>query len=140
MVLTSLVLGGSALADEHSTKAGQYTIHHNAFTADTLNPEVALAYGIQRSKHRGLLNVSVIKEQAGTTGQPTPASVDVHIVNLMGQKSGIPMREIRDTGAVYYIGEFPVYDGQTIDFEIQVKPEGDTQTHSARMSQEFYTE
>lgn len=125
---------------EHSTQAGQYTIHHNAFTADTLNPDVARAYGFQRSKYRGLLNVSVIKEQAGTTGTSTPAAVDVDIVNLTGQKSRIPMREIKDKDAVYYMGEFPVYNRQTINFDIQVKPQGDTESHSVKMSQEFYTE
>lgn len=140
LAAAGLIVGAPTLADDHSTKAGQYTIHHNAFTADTINPDVALAYGIQRSKYRGLLNVSVIKEQAGTTGQSTPATVDVDIVNLTGQKSRIPMREIKDKDAVYYIGEFPVYNQQTIDFEIQVRPEGETQAHSVRMSQEFFTE
>ncbi len=125
---------------EHSTQAGQYTIHHNAFTADTLNPDVARAYGFQRSKYRGLLNVSVIKEQTGTTGTSTPAAVDVDIVNLTGQKSRIPMREIKDKDAVYYMGEFPVYNRQTINFEIQVKPQGEAESHSVKMSQEFYTE
>ena len=125
---------------ENSTQAGQYTIHHNAFTADTLNPDVARAYGFQRSKYRGLLNVSVIKEQAGTTGTSTPAAVDVDIVNLTGQKSRIPMREIKDKDAVYYMGEFPVYNRQTINFEIKVKPQGEAESHSLKMSQEFFTE
>jgi hypothetical protein len=125
---------------EHSTQAGQYTIHHNAFTADTLSPDVARAYGFQRSKYRGLLNVSVIKEQPGTTGTSTPAAVDVAIVNLTGQKSRIPMREIKDKEAIYYMGEFPVYNRQTINFDIEVKPEGEGKAHSVKMSQEFFTE
>jgi hypothetical protein len=139
LAATALVFQLPVMA-ENSTQAGQYTIHHNAFTADTLNPDVALAYGFQRSKHRGLLNVSVIKEQAGTTGTSTPAAVDVDIVNLTGQKSRIPMREIKDKDAVYYMGEFPVYNRQTINFEINVKAQGATESHSVKMSQEFYTE
>ena len=63
----------SALA-ENSTTAGGFTIHHNAFTTSTLTPEVAKAYGIQRSKFRGMLNVSVIKEKEGTTGTSVPAT------------------------------------------------------------------
>jgi Domain of unknown function (DUF4426) len=139
LAAAGLMIALPVLAD-HSTQAGQYTIHHNAFTADILNPDVALAYGIQRSKYRGLLNVSVIKEQAGTTGTSTPATVDVDIVNLTGQKSRIPMREIKDKEAVYYIGEFPVYNQQTINFEIQVTPQGETQAYSVKMSQEFFTD
>lgn len=134
------LLSSLPVMGENSTRAGQYTIHHNAFTADTLSPDVARAYGFQRSKYRGLLNVSVIKEQAGTTGTPTPAAVDVDIVSLTGQKSRIPMREIKDKDAVYYMGEFPVYDRQTINFEIQVKPQGAGESQTVKMSQEFYTE
>jgi hypothetical protein len=125
---------------ENSTPAGPYTIHHSAFRADTLNPDVARSYGFQRSKHRGLLNVSVIKEQPGTIGTSTPAMVDVDIVNLMGQRSRIPMREIKDKEAVYYMGEFPIYDQQTVNFEIKVKPQGEGDTQLVKMSQEFYTE
>lgn len=144
LTLAALVAVGSAFhgqaAAENSTKAGAYTIHYSAFTADTLSPEIASAYGLQRSKNRGLLNVSVIKEAAGTTGTSTTATVEVDIVALTGQKSPIPMRELKDKGAVYYIGEFPVYNQQKIDFEIQVKPQGDSETHLVKMSQEFFTD
>ena len=125
---------------ENSTKAGGYVIHHNAFSADTLSPDVAKAYGIQRSKYRGLLNVSVIKEEAGTTGASTPARVEVNTVNLTGQKSRIPMRELKDQGASYYFGEFPVQDQQTVSFVIDVTPEGSTETYSTKLSQQFFTE
>ena len=139
LAMAGLALSPLALAEE-STQAGEYTIHHNAFRADTLSPDVARTYGFQRSKHRGLLNVSVIKEQKGTTGISTPATVDVDIVNLMGQKSPIPMREIKDQEAVYYMGEFPIYNEQTINFEIRVKPQGETTTRVVKMSQEFFTD
>ncbi len=125
---------------ENSTKASGYVIHHNAFSADTLSPDVAKAYGIQRSKYRGLLNVSVIKEEAGTTGTSTAAQVEVNTVNLTGQKSRIPMRELKDKGAIYYVGEFPVHDQQTINFVLDVTPEGSTETFSAKLSQQFFTE
>ena len=49
----------SAIAD--TTEVNGYTIHHNAFTTDTLNPEVAKTYGLQRSKYRGMLVVTVLK-------------------------------------------------------------------------------
>ena len=125
---------------ENSTKAGGYVIHHNAFSADTLSPDVAKAYGIQRSKYRGLLNVSVIKAEAGTTGTPTAARVEVNTVNLTGQKSRIPMRELKDQDAIYYIGELPVHDQQTVNFVIEVTPEGSKETYSAKLSQQFFTE
>jgi hypothetical protein len=136
----TLVAPFSAVA-ENSTSVGGYTIHHNAFTSDTLTPAIANAYGFQRSKYRGLLNVSVIKEEAGTMGKSVPANVDAKILTLMGQTSRLPMREIEEGDeAVYYIGEFPVHDEQVINFVIEVTPQGTAETYTIRMDHQFFTE
>ena len=125
---------------ENSTSVDGYTIPHNAFTSDTLTPEIAKAYGIQRSKYRGLLSVSVVKDAPGTTGTSVPAQVDAKIVTLTGQSSRLPMREIKEGDeAVYYIGEFPVHDQQKIDFVIDVTPQGNQKTYTMRMDQQFFT-
>jgi len=122
-----------------STATDGYVIHHNAFTADTLDAAVAQRYGIQRSKQRGVLNVSVIKEKAGTTGVPTAARVEVSATNQNGQKQHVPMRELKDQEAVYYIGEFPVQDQETLNFAIAVTPEGSAKAIHAKTSQQFFT-
>lgn len=134
----ALAVPALATAD-NSTSVDGYTIHHNAFTSDILNPEVAKTYGLQRSKQRGLLNVSVIKEKPGTTGEPVPARVEVHTVALTGQRARLPMREIKEQDAVYYIGELSVRDQETVSFDIQVVPEGSDKTYGMRMSQQFFT-
>jgi hypothetical protein len=144
ILIAGLTVASALLATpvwaENSSRFGEFTVHHSAFTSDTLNTDVARAYGIQRSKHRGLLNVSVIKEEPGTTGLSVPAQVEVDIVNLAGQRSPIPMREIKDKEATYYIGEFPVYDQQSINFEIQARPQGASETYEVKMSQQFFTD
>jgi hypothetical protein len=117
-----------------------YTVHHNAFTADTLTPEVANTYEFQRSKYRGLLNVSVIKEEPGTIGTSVPAHVDARILTLTGQSSPLAMREIKETDAIYYIGEFPVHNEQKIQFAIEVVPQGSDKTIKVRMEQQFFTD
>ena len=124
---------------ENSTSVDGYTVHHNAFTTDTLTPQVAKAYQIQRSSNRGLLNVSVIKEAPGTTGTSIPARVSAKILTLTGQQIPLSMREIRDTGALYYIGEFPVHEGQTLNFAIQVIPQGRKEPIRIRMDQQFFS-
>ena len=144
MVLTAvavaaLIAATHALA-EPFTRAGAFTIYHNAVTADTLTPEVATALGILRSKSRGVLNVSVIKEQDGTTGTPVRALVDLAIVDAADQKTRVPMREIEAQGAVSYLAEFPVASGQELMFELQVRPAGAAVTTTVRLSQEFFTE
>jgi len=139
LLATALLTPLSALA-ENSTTAGGFTIHHNAFPTSTLTPEVAKAYGIQRSNVRGMLNVSVIKEKEGTTGASVPARVEVKTLNLTGQTSHLPMREIKEQDAVYYIGELPVQNGEKVNFVIEATPEGTTEAFVINMEQQFFAD
>lgn len=140
LLLASALLTPLSAMAENSTTAGGFTIHHNAFPTSTLTPEVAKAYGIQRSKVRGMLNVSVIKEKEGTTGTSVPARVDVKTVILTGQTSHLPMREIKEQDAVYYVGEFPVQNGEKINFVIEATPEGTTEAFVINMEQQFFAD
>ncbi|MGD9393318.1 MAG: DUF4426 domain-containing protein, partial [Chromatiales bacterium] len=79
---------------ENSTKDNGYTIHHNAITTDMLTPEIAREYGLIRSRNRAMLNVSVIREVEGTTGQPVQAEVRASSTNIIGQQRRLKMREI----------------------------------------------
>ncbi len=138
--LITLLASFGAASAEQSSSYGEYTVHYNAFTTDTLQPEVAKAYQINRSSKRGMVNVSVLKKLMGTTGQPVRASVKVTATNLHGQSQAIPVRELNDGGAIYYIGEFPVSNEDTLKFRIEVTPEGQTQGLSAQFDQEFFTD
>ena len=126
------------LMAENSTKADGYTIHHNAFSTDTLSATVAKAYGIQRSKNRGMINISVIKDKAGTIGTSTAADVTVGIKRLIGRTDPVELKEIREDNAIYYIGVFGVVHGEKVNFDIAVKPEGSGKTLKASLKQEFY--
>jgi hypothetical protein len=139
--LVSLALAAwvmTATAD-NSTKVDGYTIHHNAITTDMLTPEISRAYRIPRSRNRGMLNVSVIRDAEGTTGTPVAAQVQAYSTNFLGQRRPIGMREIREGDAIYYIGDFLVQHGELLNFTIEVRPEGDSQVYATRMSQEFFT-
>lgn len=124
---------------ENSTKIPGYTIHHNALTTDTLQPDVASSYNIRRSKNRAMLNVSIIKDKAGTTGTPVSGKVSVKARNLRGQVRDIPMREIKEAEAIYYIGDFLVENQETVTFQISVMPANETATHNATIEQQFFT-
>lgn len=139
LALAGALTLSAAVAGETSTRVDGYTIHHNAITTDSLAPQVASSYGIQRSTHRALLNVSLIKEAPGTTGRSTPAKVSTHAQNLLGQHWDIPMREIKDGEAYYYIADFPVKNEDTIDFIISVTPEGQSKPYQVKMTQQFFT-
>jgi len=140
-LLLACALGApfSAVA-ENSTNAGGFTVHYNALSTANLTPGVAKAYGIKRSKHRGMLNVSVIKEKKGTLGTPIPARVEAGIKALIGRNARIPMREIKDEDAIYYIGEFSIQNEEMVDFVITVTPEGTGEPFVVHMEQQFFTD
>lgn len=133
-----ILLCGQAFA-ENSTQADGFTIHHNAITTDILTPEISRTYRIPRSRNRGMVNVSVIKDEQGTTGTPVPASVRLWSINYLGQQRPIAVREIREGDAIYYIGDFLVQHGETLTFGLEVQPMGAPKSFATRWSQDFYT-
>ena len=125
-------------AAERSVSFGDYTIHYNALPTEVLEPSVARAYGIVRSKARGLINVSVLRKVMGTTGQPVRARVTASATNLNAQLRQIDLREIKDQGAIYYIGEVSVDDEETLNFSMEVTPEGESEPYRVTFQQQFF--
>ncbi len=137
IVLLLCLISLSAWA-ENSTAIPGYTIHHNAISSASLDPTIARQYSIQRSKYRGMLNISVIKEKPGTTGEPVRAVVLAKATNIRGQMITIPMRQVTEGEAVYYIGEFRIADQETLNFELQVQPQGTSRFYNAKLTQQFF--
>ena len=115
---------------------GDHVVHFSAQSTDQLEPDVARAYGIVRSKNRVMLTVSVLKE--GTT-TVIPAEVTVRTVNLAGQLKNVTMRKIQEQEAIYYIGETAVANRETLVFNISITPEGATKASDVRFTRKFYT-
>lgn len=127
-------------AEATSSDIGDYVVHFSAQTTDQLTPDVARAYNIVRSKSRAMLNVSVVRK---SDGQSVPATVSVKTTNLTGQLKNVTMRKIEepgDTVAIYYIGETPVANRETLLFDISVKPEGQSVVSEVRFKRQFYTD
>jgi hypothetical protein len=127
-------------AEATSSDIGDYVVHFSAQTTDQLTPDVARAYNIVRSKNRAMLNVSVIRK---SDSQSIPATVLVKTTNLTGQLKNVTMRKIEepgDTVAIYYIGETPVANRETLLFDISVKPEGQSTVSEVRFKRQFYTD
>ena len=129
-----------AVVAENATRTGGYTIHHNALTTDSLPAQVASAYGIQRSKSRGLLNVSIIRNEPNGTGMPVHADIRAVARTLFGQIRPIDMREIVEGEAIYYIADFPVAHRETLNFQFEILPQGGRYPLHAQMRHEFYTD
>lgn len=140
LLLLTVLLSGSALANDGQTEVPGYTIFHNILRTDILTPEVAARYGIRRSPKRAMLNVSVRQMDGSLVGLPATARVVAHSRTLIGQRTELEMRELREADAIYYINEFPIHNGLDLTFELEVTPAASGQTHSISFRQDFYTD
>jgi hypothetical protein len=123
-------------AEATSTDIGDYVVHYSAQSTDQLTAEVAKAYGIVRSKQRAMLNVSVVQK---SDDQSVMASVSVETRNLTGQLKQVSMRMIQEQNAIYYIGELPVANAETLIFDISVKPDAAKMTSQLRFKRQFFS-
>lgn len=139
LVAVLLAVATSVSVAEQSQDFGEYVVHFNAITTDMLPPKVAREYRIPRSKNRAMLNIVVLQKVLGTAGQPVTATVKARATNLTGQMRDIPLREIKEPYAIYYIGDFPVSNEETLDFELEVTPEGQKKPLNVRFRQQFFT-
>lgn len=118
---------------------GEYVVYYNSFTADTLPPQMASAYGILRSKYKGVLNLSIQKKQnPGTLPQAVNAVVKVKASNLAGQLKSLNSRRVSEGEAIYYISEFRVSNRERVTFNVSLKPEGETKLLEFKFTQQFY--
>ncbi len=134
-----LILSGTASA-ENSQDFGDYVVHFNALNTNYLSPAITREYGLKRSKNRGMLNIAVLRKVMGTTGTPLTAEIHASATNLTGQKRDIALREVREGTAIYYIGDFPISNEETLRFKLHVKPEGSGGANEVKFTHQFCTQ
>jgi hypothetical protein len=121
LLLLTACLSASALAadvikGERQETFGDVTVHYNTFNSTYLQPDIAKAAELVRSKNQGVINVSVIKD-----GKPLIASVTGTVKDLTSQSVPLNFRQITEQGAIYYIAQYPVEQQETRTFEIKVQ-------------------
>jgi hypothetical protein len=119
-----------------SVDIGDHIVHFSAQTTDLLPPIVAQNYDFVRSKNRAMLTVSVLDEG---TDKAATAVVTVKTVNLTGQLKSVTMRPITEGDSIYYIGETPVANRETLIFDISITPEGVDKAADVRFKRQFFT-
>lgn len=133
----ALTVWNSTVHAQQAETFGRYQVHYNTLNTNLLTPEVARSYGIQRATTRAMLNVTVLDTE---TDEAVSARVTATATNLTGQRRELDMREIRDQGAIYYISVFRVHDEESMNFRIEVQPEGRSgPPFSLAFRQQFFT-
>ncbi len=116
--LFALLLAIPAFA-ERKHSAGEYEVHYNVFESGFLQPDIAAAAGLTRSKNLGVMNIAVLK-----AGKPVTAQVSGTMHNLLGQQHPLAFKQLKEGRAIYYLAQFPLEARETLRFNVRVQPEG----------------
>ena len=126
-----LLLALPAVAERKQT-FGELDVHYSVFNSSFLQPDVAAAAGLPRSKPVGVLNIAALKD-----GKGQAAKVSGTLKNLLGQTSELKFKQVLESGAVYYLAEFPLRQREMLTFSIQVQI-GDAAPHTLTFNQEVF--
>jgi outer membrane murein-binding lipoprotein Lpp len=116
---------------------GDFEVHYNAVRTDELTPDVARAYGIERSGNRVLLNVSLLAKAADGRTTPADGMVTATAYNLNGQLKSLEMRRVQEGSSVYFIGEVGISGTEILVFDISAQPRGGG-AYSIQFKREFF--
>jgi hypothetical protein len=116
-----------------------YRIHYNAFVSNLLTPEVARAHQLTRSRYHAVVNITVQKRKNGVY-EAVAADVSGIATNLYGKQRKLNMKKVTERDAVYYLAELPFSDEETLNFDIQVIPEGEKAGHNISFTQQFFVD
>lgn len=117
--MLSLMLALPAVA-ERKHSVGEHDVHYSAFNSSFLQPDIAAAAGLVRSKTQGVVNVSVLK-----AGKPVAAQVSGSVKNLLGQDYPLTFKQLKEGDeAIYYLAQFPFESREVLRFNLNVRPSG----------------
>lgn len=104
-----------------SVDSGDYQIHYSVFPSTFLQPDIAAAYHLKRSKYEALLNISVTRkgEYGGLTAQVTG-----QVVNLMQQQKPLLFVQIEEKETAYYIAPIRITGEEIVHFIVNAKVAG----------------
>jgi hypothetical protein len=135
-LLFAIAVVTSAMAENMKT-LGSLDVHYMAIGATFLTPEIAKAYGIERSRFNGLVNISVLDNSK--KGKPA-IEVDISGTarNDLGQIKRLEFKLVKEGGAIYYLAQLNYTNEETFHFDIKLN---DGQSEQQLMfKQKFYVD
>ena len=131
LLTLSLSLPASA---ERLQRFGELEVHYSVFNSTFLQPDIAAASGLERSKQRGVINIALRKGSQAQAG-----TVSGQVRNLLGQRSPLTFREQREGEAFYYLAQFTIDSREQLVFELQVQGNGGP-AHTLTFTQEVFAD
>jgi len=125
---------------EQKITVGDYEVHYSAFNSSFLQPKVAESYGIQRTKYRGVVNITVLKKGADGKTTPARAFIKGKVKNLIEQSNNLNFRPIIESDAIYHIAEFKISSEDTLTFNLDIQPDPNQPAFPLSFRQAVYPE
>lgn len=131
----SLFCLSSLVNAEQFKTLGSWDVHYIVINTSFLTPEIARAYGLQRSKYQGLVNISVLDK---TSHQAQSVSVMGEATNLLGTQKDLVFKEVQDGDAIYYLAVLPFRHDEQYRFNVDIRHGNETETLTFK--HKFYSE
>ncbi|MCF6435007.1 MULTISPECIES: DUF4426 domain-containing protein [Pseudoalteromonas] len=138
----ALLLFVCAFAQAGSEQGGQFKtlgpwqVHYIAFPSTFIQPNIAKAYGLERSNYKATVNISVLSNSAEKPAQKVRLTGEAR--NLLGNKQNLEFKEVVDGDSVYYLAQIDFSNEETYRFKVTIS-QGNTQ-QVLNFQQKFYVD
>lgn len=117
---------------------GDYQVHWSVFPSTFLTPEVAKANNLQRSRSIGVVNISIMQEDANGAIKPVPGQVEGKVSNDIQQVKFLAFRRIQEGDSVYFIAQYQYSSGELMTFNVTARPTGHKQDLPVRFAHTLF--
>jgi len=115
---------------------GPWQVHYIAFPSTFIQPQIAKTYGLERSGYKGIVNISILKNDTDKTAQK--ATLQGTARNLLGNKQSLNFKEVVEGDSVYYLAQVDYTNEEILRFEIEIQQGNQFQT--LKFQQKFYVD
>jgi len=137
LVLMLTTMLSSTVQANNMEKLGNMDVHYIALNATFLTPKIAKAYGIERSRYNGLINIAVMDNTK--EGRPAKTvSITGTAQNLAGQNKSIEFVEVKEGDAIYYLAQVGYRNEEVLKFDLKINDGIESQ--QLKFSQKFYVD
>jgi len=122
---------------ENMKKIDNLDVHYIAFGATFLTPKIAKAYGIERSRYNGVINISVLDNTK--EGKPAKhVAITAKARNDLGQIKTLEFEEVTEGNAIYYLAQVTYSHEETYYFDVTLND--GTGNKTFKFKQKFYVD
>lgn len=115
---------------------GPWQVHYIAFPSTFIQPQIAKAYDLERSGYKGIVNISILKNDADKA--PQKATLQGTAKNLLGNKQTLNFKEVVEGDSIYYLAQVDYTNEEILRFEIEIQQGNQFQT--LKFKQKFYVD